>query len=147
MDNCSFLCSYNRCCDGLILLLLLGSVDTPYSGLLTLMNFLFSRHDFFLFLFFFGIYLCGPTLLGFLVGCVMILVKTTLSSRSILESTWLRPWWHGKLIQEWLSYPKSIDKWLLPASWQRLRARSIQFCWQGDGVLVFLFFLSLVFKP
>ena len=42
----------------------------------------FLECDFFLFLFFFGINLCGPTLLGFLVGCTTTSVKITLSSRS-----------------------------------------------------------------
>ena len=62
-------------------LLLLGSIDIPYSGLLILLNFLFSRRDFLLFLFFFGINLRGPTLLGFVVGGVTTLGKITSSNR------------------------------------------------------------------
>ena len=84
-----YLLLYNRCCGGFKPLLLLWSTYITYSGFLVLLNFLFSRHDFLLFLLFFGIDLCGPTLLDFLVGCVTTLVKITLFCRSILESTWL----------------------------------------------------------
>ena len=141
-----FLLLYNRCRDGFKPLLLLWSADIQYSGLITLLNFLFSMRDSLLFLLFFSINLYGPTLLGFLVGCVTILGRITLSCRSMLESTWLGPSQYGRLIQEWLSCPESINKWLLLVSWWRLRARVIQFCWWGDEVLVFLFFFSLTFK-
>ena len=43
---------YNRRRYGTLSSSLLESIDTPYSGLLTLLHFLFSRRDFFLFLFF-----------------------------------------------------------------------------------------------
>ena len=56
---------YNRCCGDFKPLLLLWSADIPYSGLFTLLNFLFPRRDFLWLPFFFNIELCGPTLLGF----------------------------------------------------------------------------------
>ena len=85
---------YNRRCCGTLPSLLLKSIDTPYNGFLTLLDFLFSRRDFFLFPFFFGIDLCGPTLLGFSVGRRTTFVKITLSSRSVLLSAWLRARWN-----------------------------------------------------
>ena len=59
---------YDRCSGDFKPLLILESAVIPYSGLHTLLNFLFSRFDFLLFPFSFNIDLCGPTLLGFLVG-------------------------------------------------------------------------------
>ena len=56
---------YNRCRVVFKPLLLLGSAVIPYSGLLTLLNFLFPRCDFLLLPFFFDINLYGPTFLGF----------------------------------------------------------------------------------
>ena len=110
------------------------------------MLFFFSRHDFFL-LPFFSVSICAG--LHFLV--LRLVVK-----RPRLKSLCLADWYSnqlvlergkmGKLIQEWLSYPESFDKWLLPMlslskgkkndfnfvdprtviSWQRLRAQSIR---------------------
>ena len=97
---------YNRYRGGFKPLLLLWTADIPYSGLITLLNLLFSRCDFLLFLLFFGIDLCGPTLLGFLVGRVTTLGKITLSCRSILKSTWFGPWQYGRLI------PSTSDRYL-----------------------------------
>ena len=56
---------YNRCRGDFKLLLLLGSAGIPYSGLLTLLNLLFPRHDFFLLPFFFDIDLFESTFIGF----------------------------------------------------------------------------------
>ena len=56
---------YNRCRVDFKPLLLLGSADIPYSGLLKLLNFLFPRRDFLWLPFFFDINLCAPTLLVF----------------------------------------------------------------------------------
>ena len=53
---------YNRCRGGSKLLLLVGSADISYSDLFTLLNVLFSMHDFFLLPFFFNIDLYGPTM-------------------------------------------------------------------------------------
>ena len=76
---------YNRRRCGTLSSSLLGFTGTPYSSSLALLNTLFSRRGFFLSLFFFGIYLCGPTLLGFSVGRIMTSVKITSSSRLVLE--------------------------------------------------------------
>ena len=78
---------YNRCCCGFKPLLLMCFVDIPYSGLLTLLNFLFSRRHFLLFLFFFGINMYGPTLLCFLVG----------RARPWLKSLCLADWYLNQL--------------------------------------------------
>ena len=72
---------YNRCLGDFKPLLILGSVVIPYSGLHTLLHFLFSWCDFFVLPFFFNIDLCGPILLGFLVGRKTTSVKITTSSR------------------------------------------------------------------
>ena len=101
---------YNRCRGDSKPLLLLGSVGIPYSGLLTLLIFLFPRRDFRLLPFFFDINLCGPTLLSCLVGCRTTYVKITLSIRLVFKSTWLRAWWSRKLILEQLSYFEFVDK-------------------------------------
>ena len=158
---------YNRCRGGFKPLLLLESVIIPYSGLLTLLNFLFPRRDFLLLPFFFDTNLCGPTLLGFLVGCRMISDRITLSSILLFESTWLRVWWSGKLILEQLSYSEFIDKSPLPMlssskgkredsnfvfsrtviSWRWLREQSIRFRLLGEEDLDLLLFLPLIIKP
>ena len=105
---------YNKCCGDFKPFLLLGFAWTPFSGLLTLLNFLFPRHNFLLLSFFFDIDLCGLTLLGFLVGRRMTSVKITSFSRSVFKSTWLRAWWSGKLIKEWLSYFEFVDNHRCP---------------------------------
>ena len=76
---------YNRCFGDFKSLLILGSKVIPYSGLHTLLNFLFSRRDFLLLPFFFDIDLCGPILLGFSGGCRTTLVQITSSSRLVFE--------------------------------------------------------------
>ena len=91
---------YNRCRGDFKPLLLLGSANTPYSGLFTLLNFLFPRCDFLWLPFFFDIDLCGPTLPGLLVGCRTTSFKITLSTRSVFKSIWLRSWWSENLILE-----------------------------------------------
>ena len=115
----------------------------------------FFRIDFFLLLGFFNINLCGPTLLGFVVGCRTNSVKTTSSNRLVVESTWLRSNWSGKLIPEWSSYSEFVYKWLLSISswlkynrdnlnlldlwiiafWRQIIVQSIWFRQQGEGVL------------
>ena len=158
---------YSRCCGNFKPLLLLGSANTSYSGLLTLLNFLFSRRDFLRLLFFFNINLCGPTLLGFSVGRRTTSVKITASIRLVFESTWLRAWWFGKLILERLSYFGFVDKSSLPTlnsskgkrddfnyiyprtiiSWKWLREQSIRFCLRGEEALVLSLFIPLTIKP
>ena len=105
---------YNRCHGDIKSLLLLESTVIPYNCLLTLLNFLFPRRDFLWFPFFFDIDLCGPTLLGFLVGCRTTSIKITLSSRLVFKSIWLRAWWSKKLILKRLSYSEFVDKSSLP---------------------------------
>ena len=109
---------YSRCLGDFKPLLLLGSVVILYSGLHTLLNFLFSRRDFLLLPFFFNINLCGPTLLGFFVGRRTTSVKTTLSTRSVFKSTWLKVWQSGKLILKWLIFLILLTDhrcpWLVP---------------------------------
>ena len=112
LSGCFFLSLllYIRYLGDLKPLLILGSAVIPYSGLHTLLNFLFPRRDFLLLPFFFDIDLCGPALLGFSIGCRTTMVRITLSRRLVFESTWLRAWWSGKLILAQLSYFDFVDK-------------------------------------
>ena len=101
---------YNRCLGDFKPWSLLGSAVIPYSGLHTLLHFLFPRRDFLLMPFFFDINLCRPTLLDFPIGRRTTSVKTSSSSRLVFKSTWLRAWWSGELILKWLSCSDFIDK-------------------------------------
>ena len=116
-------------------------------------EFLFSWCDFLLLPILFNIDLCGPTFLGFSVGCITTLVKTTLSNRLVVDSTWLGVNWSKKLRTEWSLYFEIVDKWLLFISnslkfkrdnlnlvdwwiisyWQQILAPSIQVCLRGEG--------------
>ena len=103
--------------------------------------------------FFFNINLCGPTLLGFLVGHRTTLVKTTLSNRLVVGSTWLGVNWSRNLRIEWSLCVELTDKWLLfisnllecnqdglnlvdqqiISSWQLMLAWNIRVCSQEEG--------------
>ena len=107
---------YNRCLDAFKLLLILRSIVVPSIGLHILLNFLFSWCDFLLLPFFFNINLCGPTLLGFLVGRRTITIETTLSNRLVVESTCLGANWSGKLRTVALNLSKN-DCYLYQVRW------------------------------
>ena len=92
-------------------------------------------------------------------------VKSTLSNKSVVESTWLGVNWSGKLRTEWSLSSELVDKWLLFISnslkWnrddlnlvdrqiissrQRMLARSIWVCLQGEGDVYS--FLPLTLNP
>ena len=86
-----------RLCDSMFFSPLLNSAYPPCSCVLTLLNFLFLRRDFFLLVVFFDFNLSWPTLLDFLVGHKTLFVKSTLSNRLVSKLTWLRIQWPGKL--------------------------------------------------
>ena len=155
---------YTRCLNEFTILLTLWSTVVSYVGLRTLLNFLFSWCDFHCLSFLFNIDLRGPTLLGFSVGRRTTSLKTTLSNRSVVESTWLGVNWSGKLRTEWSLYVELVDKWLLfmpnwlkcnrdglnlidrriILSWQEMLAWSIRVCLQGEGdVYPFLLWLAI----
>ena len=149
----------NRCCCSRFVPFLFGSVDPLRSCVLALLNFLFLMHDFFLYVVVFDFNLCGPTLLGFLVGCTTTFFKSTLSNRSVFESTWLRK--HNQSLYFWSINIKSLHEFgssksreggIIFVESQRevflwwLIAWSIWYRRRGDRVLVFVFFLPLTFK-
>ena len=79
---------YIRYLNDFTILLTLQSTVVPYVGLHTLLNFLFFLCDLILLSFSFNVNLCGPTILGSSIGCRTTSVKTTLSNRLIVGSTW-----------------------------------------------------------
>ena len=71
-----------------------------FSGIciFTLLDFLFFWRVYFILVVFFGFDLCGPTLLGFLVGCTTSFHGPKSLSGSESKRTCLSTQWQGKLI-------------------------------------------------
>ena len=135
-------------------------VDSSHSCVLSILNLLFLRRDSFLFIVVFDFNLCGPTLFGFSVGRTMDLFKSTLSNTSVFKSNWLKI--HNQSLYFWSMNIQSLHDFgsskgrkggsifvdfQREISWRCLIALSIWFCLQGDGGLVFLYLISLTFKP